>query len=202
MITGQVTTKRFMIAPNGITTTRVVGGLLLLAFVAGASSLGWSNVQGDSGMALTQLRGLAGDWEGSYAWSGARTATGTMSATYYDTGNGSAVVENLTVDGVPSMTSVYHLDGTDLRVTHYCAAQNQPRLKARTIDLAKGVLDFDFVDATNLRSPDAPHVYGVEMRLLGPDHITLAFLFAAGDKRSREFIDLKRTGHGPVIKRQ
>ena len=93
------------------------------------------------------------------------------------------------------MTTVYHLDGADLRMTHYCAAQNQPRLKASQIDIAKGILNFDFVDATNLRSPDAPHVYGLEMRLLDADHITLAFLFEGGGKRSKELIDLKRIGH-------
>jgi hypothetical protein len=153
--------------------------------------------EGAAAAALAQLRGLAGDWEGSLQWTGARTATGKMNATYYETGNGSAVVENLTVDGVPSMTSVYHLDGADLRMTHYCGAQNQPRLKAHQIDVAKGILDFDFVDATNLRSADAPHVYGLEMRLLDADHITLAFLFEAGDKRSKEFIDLKRVGQKP-----
>ena len=80
-------------------------------------------------------------------------------------------------------------------MTHYCAAQNQPRLKASQIDMAKGILNFDFVDATNLRSPDAPHVYGLEMRLLDADHITLAFLFEGGGKRSKELIDLKRIGH-------
>ncbi len=180
--------------------SKVIGRLLLLTFVVYAGNLGWSDVQEGASAALTQLRGLAGEWEGSYVWSGARTATGTMNVTYYETGNGSAVVENLTVDGVPSMTSVYHLDGADLRMTHYCGAQNQPRLRARTIDLAKGILDFDFVDATNLRSPDAPHVYGVEMRLLTFDHIALSFLFAAGDKRSKEFIDLKRASHAPSVK--
>jgi len=142
--------------------------------------------------ALAQLRGLAGDWEGPFEWTGARTATGKMNATYSVTGNGSAVVESLTVDGVPSMTSVYHLDGTELRMTHFCAVQNQPRLKARQIDLAKGIVDFEFVDATNLSSPDAPHVYGLEMRFLNADHITLAFLFEGGGKRSKESIDLRR----------
>lgn len=155
------------------------------------------SVEGANAAALGQLRGLAGEWEGSFEWTGARTATGKVNATYAETGNGSAVVENLAVDGVPSMTSVYHLDGGDLRMTHYCAAQNQPRLKARQIDLAKGVLDFDFVDATNLRSPDAPHVYGLEMRLLNADHITLAFLFEGSGKRSKELIDLKRVGQKP-----
>jgi len=183
---------------RGSIPLRVLGRILLLAGVVCLSTAGRSEAQeGANAAALTQLRGLAGEWEGSLEWTGARTGTGKMNATYYETGNGSAVVENLAVDGVPSMTSVYHLDGADLRMTHYCGAQNQPRLKASRIDVAKGSLDFDFVDATNLRSPDAPHVYGFEMRLLSADHITLAFLFEAGGKRSKEFIDLKRVGHKP-----
>ena len=146
--------------------------------------------------ALARLRGLAGEWEGLLEWTGAHTGTGKVNTRYYETGNGSAVVENLTMDGVaPSMTTVYHLDGADLRMTHFCAAQNQPRLKASQIDIAKGVLNFELVDATNLPSPDAPHVYGLEILLLDPNHITLTFLFEGSGKRSKEFIDLKRVSH-------
>ena len=115
-----------------------------------------------------------------------------MSASYYSTGNGSAVVENLKMDGVPVMTTVYHLDGADLRMTHYCAAQNQPRLKASRIDIAHGIADFAFVDITNLRSPETGHVVGLELRFLAADHITLAFRFEGGSKSSSERIDLKR----------
>jgi hypothetical protein len=183
---------------RGSVAVRVVGRVLLLAGMVCLCAVGKSEAKEDtSAAALAQLRGLAGEWAGSFEWSGARTATGNISATYYETGNGSAVVENLAVNGALSMTSVYHLDGSDLRITHYCAAQNQPRLKARQIDIAKGVLNFEFLDATNLRSPDAPHVYGVEMRLLNADHITLAFLFEGDGKHSKEFIDLKRIGHKP-----
>ena len=142
--------------------------------------------------ALVQLRALAGEWEGSFEWSGTRRETGSMNATYSLTGNGSAVVENLVMGGASAMTSVYHLDGTDLRMTHFCAAQNQPRLKARTIDLARGAVDFAFVDATNLRSPSAAHVQGVEIRLVDADHITLTFLFEGGGQKSRERITLRR----------
>src|ERR1700686_1197643 len=100
--------------------------------------------------AFEQLKSLAGDWEGTYEWMGARTGTGSINPTYYVTGNGSALVENLIMGGVLSMTSVYHLDGADLRMTHFCGAQNQPRLKAERIDLAHGIVDFGFVDVTNL----------------------------------------------------
>jgi hypothetical protein len=151
-----------------------------------------SQAQDDSGAtAFGKLKSLVGDWEGTYEWTGARTATGSMNATYYLTGNASAVVENLTMEGVPSMTSIYHLDGADLRMTHYCAAQNQPRLKAERIDLVHGIVDFGFVDVTNLRSADAAHVHGLEMRLIDSNHITLTFLFQSGGKESRERIALK-----------
>ncbi|HEY6155130.1 MAG TPA: hypothetical protein VIW07_15425, partial [Candidatus Udaeobacter sp.] len=116
---------------------------------------------------------------------------------YSVTGNGSAVVENLMNESTPVMTSVYHLDGPDLRMTHFCGAQNQPRLRARRIDLDHGAIDFEFVDATNLRSPDAPHVHGLEIRLIDTNHLTLTFLFQSGSVESREEINLKRIGITP-----
>jgi hypothetical protein len=96
------------------------------------------------------------------------------------------------MDGKPVMTSVYHMDGKDLRLTRYCAAQNQPRLKAQRIDPLHKEVDFAFVDATNLKSPDAPHVRGLEWRMVDADHIRLTFLFEAGSKQSRELIQLTR----------
>src|SRR5215469_6131095 len=151
----------------------------------------------ESSKALSQIKALTGNWNGTFQWTGGRTDSGSMNASYYVTGNGSAVVENLMNESAPVMTSVYHLDGSDLRMTHFCGAQNQPRLKARRIDLDHGAIDFDFVDATNLRSPDAPHVHGLEIRLVDPNHLTLTFLFQSGSVESREEINLKRTEAKP-----
>jgi hypothetical protein len=147
----------------------------------------------ESSKALSQIKALIGNWSGTFQWTGGRHDSGSMNATYYLTGNGSAVVENLMNESTPVMTSVYHLDGRDLRMTHFCGAQNQPRLKARRIDLDRGAIDFEFVDATNLRSPDAPHVHGLEIRLIDANHLTLTFLFQSGSVESREEINLKRT---------
>jgi hypothetical protein len=151
----------------------------------------------ESSKALGQIKALIGNWSGTFQWTGGRHDTGSMNATYYVTGNGSAVVENLMTESTPVMTSVYHLDGRDLRMTHFCGAQNQPRLKARRIDLDHGTIDFEFVDATNLRSPDAPHVHGLEIRLIDANHLTLTFLFRNGSVTSREEINLKRTERSP-----
>ena len=153
--------------------------------------------ENDASKALEQIKSLVGNWDGTAKWTGARTGSYPLNASYYVTGNGSALVENLIQEGVPVMTSVYHLDGADLRMTHFCAAQNQPRLKANHIDLGQGLIDFDFVDITNLRSADAPHVHGLKMRLLDHDHLSITFLFAAGEKESQEQIDLKRVPTKP-----
>lgn len=162
------------------------------AFISAASA-----EQAENSRALAQIKGLIGSWSGTFQWTGGRHDSGLMNATYYLTGNGSAVVENLMNESTPVMTSVYHLDGPDLRMTHFCGAQNQPRLKAHRIDLDHGAIDFEFVDATNLRSPDTPHVHGLEIRLVDSNHLTLTFLFQSGPVESREEINLKRTGTRP-----
>jgi hypothetical protein len=146
--------------------------------------------------AVKRLAALAGDWTGTFEWSGARSERGTLDARYSTTGYGSAVVETLISDDVASMTSVYHADGADLRMTHYCGAGNQPRLKASKIDVAAGAFDFAYVDATNLSAPDAPRVTGVELRLADENHLTLTFVFEWKKKSARERISLHRIPSG------
>jgi hypothetical protein len=175
----------------------IVPILAALAF----SGTGAARAEDGGTAAFAKLVALVGEWEGSFEWTGAHGGSGSVAATYSSTGNGSAVVEDLTIGGARAMTSVYHLDGDDLRMTHYCAAQNQPRLKASRIDLTKGILDFSFVDATNLASPDAGHVRGVELRFLDADRITLAFLFQGGGQQSRELITLRRARPRPPDKK-
>jgi len=171
--------------------------VLSIALSCAATVSAFSAEQPDSSKALGQIKALIGNWSGTFQWTGGRHDSGSMNATYYLTGNGSAVVENLANESTPVMTSVYHLDGRDLRMTHFCGAQNQPRLKARRIDLDHGAIDFEFVDATNLRSPDAPHVHGLEIRLIDANHLNLTFLFQSGSVESREEINLKRTEAKP-----
>jgi hypothetical protein len=165
-------------------------GQFVVLVCLGLCGVSWAQTKESA--AFDRLVSLSGDWEGTFVWSGARSSSGKMTAQYYATGNRSAWVENLTVDGPPSMTSVYHLDGSDLRMTHFCAAQNQPRLKASAVDLANGQITFSFVDITNLKSPTAGHVQGLDVRFLAPDHITLRFRFVGDGKDSDELIDLRR----------
>lgn len=143
--------------------------------------------------AFERIRTLTGEWEGSVEWTGARTEKGRMRASYSLTGNGSAVVENLIPEGeiVPAMTSIYHLDGSELRMTHYCGARNQPRLKASRIEEDGASVSFAFVDATGLEAHPA-HVTAVRLQMLPVDHVQIQFTFEGNGRTSVEKIDLQR----------
>jgi hypothetical protein len=143
---------------------------------------------------FNSIKALAGDWDGTFQWIGT-TRTGPMNAKYYLTGNGSAVVEDLIADGSPNMTTVYHLDGRDLRATHYCAAGNQPRLKAVLPKEKADSINFEMIDITNLAKPEAGHVKGLELTLTPPNELTIRFTFTASGKEAVEQIRLRRTSN-------
>jgi hypothetical protein len=67
------------------------------------------------------------------------------------------------------MITMYHLDGTDLVMTHYCTLGNQPHMKAEPNADAKHMV-FKFVGGTNLASENAIHMRQVMITVLGPDH--------------------------------
>jgi len=155
--------------------------LLVINFIAMA----------DSANSFDHLKSLVGSWEGTAKWSGARTGEYKLDVEYSLTGNGTAVVENLIAEGKTTMTSVYHRDGENLRMTHFCGAGNQPRLVASsTADPQK--ISFKLVDITNLASPDAPHVTGAELVLESSDAMSLTFTFESNGKVSTELIQLHR----------
>jgi hypothetical protein len=169
-----------------------IHGLYALVLVAGVAFASTAVDAPANERMFARMSGLAGDWEGTFEWSGARTASGTLGTTYSLTGNGSALIETLIMGGTPSMTTVYHLDGPDLRMTHFCGARNQPRLKAKRIDVEGGGVDFDFVDATNVGPSNPSYVRGFELRMLDPDRLHLKFVFGAGEKQAIEDISLRR----------
>src|SRR5207253_5835455 len=65
------------------------------------------------------------------------------------TAGGSAVHETLFPGQPQEMVSIYHKDGKDLVMTHYCALGNQPRMKADPNAPANS-LAFKFAGGTNL----------------------------------------------------
>jgi hypothetical protein len=164
----------------------------LLLFMARAQHDHASGLAPIPNVIFDTIKSLVGDWQGTYQWKG-RSANGKMDAKYYLTGNGSAVVEDLIQQGKIVMTSVYHLDANDVRVTHYCAAGNQPRFKAEAFDDQNSAVTFQFVDVTNLTKPDDAHVTAITLRFQEKGKLSIIFTFTASGKESIEQIDLVRS---------
>ena len=117
--------------------------------------------------AFEKLKALEGDWvdvEGIFGKKGA------VAVTYRVTGGGTSVVESFPVDTPGEMVTVYHRDGNDLVLTHYCSAGNQPRMRATT--LAGNVLTFDYDGGTNIDPKVTSHMHAVTLEFLGPDEIS------------------------------
>lgn len=124
----------------------------------------------DAAAAFARLKTLAGEWE-------ATTDKGKAHLTYEVISGGNAVVERELDEKMPEMMTVYYLDGNRLLLTHYCMAGNQPRMEARAFDPQTGELRFQFLDATNLASPNAGHMHNVTFHLVDNSHLSSEWQF-------------------------
>ena len=145
---------------------------------------------------LERFKTLTGDWEGMAQWTGSRTDSYSVKVTYHVASAGSAVVEDYVMGDKSMMMSVYHLDEADLRMTHFCGAQNQPRLKADKIDPVGGNAHFALVDVTNAVSHPA-YVHAFAIQLVDADHINLQFTFQGKGAPAIESIALHRAAAAP-----
>ena len=154
--------------------------IALLTFAGGTADASEEHLPGSADVlaidpvgyhaAFERLKRLEGVWE---------EAEYGRIVEYHLTGKGSALIEEFVGD--PPMASVYHLDGEDLRLTHYCNAGNQPRMKAAHYD--GSLLRFAFEDVTNLSAPNAYHTRTLDIDFQDDDRVVLSFV---GLKDGRE----------------
>jgi hypothetical protein len=135
-----------------------------------------------------KMKSLAGKWEAT-AEKGKRATLA-----FEVVANGTAVLERFLDEGANpygSMVTLYHLDGGDLVLTHYCIANNQPRMRAETI--TADAIRFHFTGATNLSSPDAGHMYKAHYQFHGPDEFTTEWTFRQkGEDKFTEVLRFRR----------
>ncbi len=100
--------------------------------------------------AFERIKSLAGEWKGTARGHGAEQGM-PATASIRVVSAGSAVML-VTGPGTPhEMVTMFHRADGALLATHYCSAQNQPRMKARAAKDPRK-LTFEFVDGTNLRA--------------------------------------------------
>jgi len=138
--------------------------------------------------AFDMLKTLAGEWQGSTSEDGRDIPATTSFRVVSD----NSALMNVLGAGTPhEMVTMFHMDGSDLLATHYCAAHNQPRFRFVPSTDAK-VVAFEFKDATNLATPTAPHMVGVKFTLLEPNHHVEDWTFLANGQTSTRRFDFHR----------
>lgn len=159
---------------------------LVLAVPAGAFASGDHGIPAD-GTPLERFRALRGEW------SGTNSKGETVRLVYEEVGDGSAVLERLVIKGKEphDMVTLYHMDGDQLMLTHYCVAGNQPRMRLTSASAAEA--RFDFVDATGLASPGAGHMHRAVIAFDGPDRLTNSWTwYEEGKEAFTEVIRVNR----------
>jgi hypothetical protein len=161
---------------------------LLLAAVVLLGSLAPPARAGE-GAGLAALKALAGSWTG-VAREGSQGKKLATRATYRVVSGGSAVM--LTTDpGTPhEMVTLFHEDDGALLATHYCAAQNQPRMRAEPG--ADGTrLVFEFVDGTNLGAHPG-RMQRLVLSFPARDRQVQEWTYRDGDQESSMVFELRR----------
>ncbi len=133
----------------------------------------------DAGSAFEFLKTLTGEWErsGDDHDHGGQS----HSVKFRPTAAGSAVMETI-FEGEPmEMISIYHMDGDDLLLTHYCALQNAPIMKFVKSD-KPGEIKFAFHGGTNFDPKSDAHVHEGAMQIKDANTLESSFVGYSGGK--------------------
>ena len=117
--------------------------------------------------AFERFKALAGEWVA--AEDGDMSKKGDLVARYAVTAAGSAVVETVFPGTEHEMVTVYHADGKDLVLTHYCMDGNQPRMRAKAPRGSR--YDFTFDGGANIDPSRDRHMNSASVELVGADEI-------------------------------
>jgi hypothetical protein len=158
---------------------RILAGLMLIA-LTGATRADDKPVTAaaDTHPGLERIKKLAGTWVEADKNG---KPTDKVVSVIKVTAGGSAVQETLFPGTPQEMVSVYHRDGSDLVMTHYCMLGNQPRLKADPKSPANQI-QFKFVGGTNLDPAKDMHMHEGTFTFIDDDHIEVSGVAWANGK--------------------
>jgi len=153
----------------------------------------------DAQKSFTQLKTLAGKWQGAVTMDPPMAQMGnpSLELTLRVTSRGNALVHEMHEQGKPDDPAKYdhpvtmlYLDGDRLLLTHYCDAGNRPRMVARTSPDGKTV-EFDFLDVSG--STQYGNMHHAVFTIIDANHHTEDWTFMMpGDKPMHAHMDLKR----------
>ena len=128
--------------------------------------------------AFEKLKSLVGHWETD------KTNMNKASLDLELTSGGTAILEksHMVEDGKPiDMTTLYYLDGGQVKMTHYCMAGNQPTMQG-TYDPEAKTITFELVSISNLKTADDGHMHHATYKFLDNDHFKTTWTFRKDQK--------------------
>jgi hypothetical protein len=144
----------------------------------------------DANARFERLKGLVGEWQ--IADSNDKAQKGQLAARYHLTAGGSALVETIFPGEDMEMVTVYHRDGDQIYLTHYCHIGNQPRMRTASSD-STDELAFEFAGGTNLDPAHDTHMHNALIRFSGPDQLHTEWqLYRDGKAAEKYKFDLVR----------
>ena len=138
-------------SPRAIRNPLFCLALLLIASAlvltpASASEADATAAAHDATSAFEALKSMEGTWKGTVSADGEEPRETTV--TYRVSAAGHSVIQTFAPGSPFEMFSVYHMDGDELLMTHYCAIGNAPKMKFEPSGKA-GELPFAFAGGTN-----------------------------------------------------
>lgn len=138
---------------------------------------------------FNQLKGLNGTWQGPMEGQGGEAkaeaeAAGPATHEIRVSAAGTVVMETMSPGTEHEMINMYHLDGEDLLLTHYCAGGNQPQMR---LDLGQSTADllvFEFVGGTNLDPATDHYIGSARIEIVDSDHMESVWGSYAGGERA------------------
>ena len=119
--------------------------------------------------AFDQLKTLAGTWHGTPEGVGAAEIEAKevpkVVHEFRVSANGTVVMEIMGPDSPYEMINMYHVDGDDLVLAHYCAGGNQPTMRLDLETSTAEKLVFDFAGGTNFDPKTDTHIHSAELQL-------------------------------------
>jgi hypothetical protein len=172
--------------------TALVALTAFTAFAATALPTGQASAGGpvSGATALETLKTLAGNWEGT-AGDGDQSFPAQVE---YRIASGGTVVMETLFPGTPhEMISMYHMDGDNLVMTHYCALGNQPRMRLDAARSSREHLVFAFVGGTNMDPKRDGHIHSGEIRVQPDGKVTSSWAYyEAGKEQGTKNFSLTR----------
>jgi len=149
----------------------------------------------DAATAMEFLKTLAGEWQvgAAHEHGGAATASSYGDALSFKVmAAGSAVVQTTRRGRPDEMESVFHMNGGQLLLTHYCALQNAPVLRFEASN-TPGEIKFVFHGGTNFDPKVDAHFHEGTFRVIDKNTVEQTFtVYANGEANPEGRSILKR----------